>query len=356
MEVINRIMSYVFVILFLFTTVSMAFSWAPIAVADNIPLSVNPLVNSTAYPQNITVHTGDLILTNNDVLLIKDAQLNLKGNLRMNGNSTLILDNGTLYPDFGKGQFSYTLHDNAKITMQKGSDIESLIFDFILYDNSSINILDSKLSQNIRLDSINATLQAVNSSIRVATIYGDSSFINSSLSDLNFYGNARIVNSHIEQFEVSSLYRPIHVDLVNSTYDRVNTDFIGQGVIRVYWYLTVLVESQGTPVQDAIVQIYAQANNSLVAEQNATSEGKAQFELPALEISEHGETQTSEYTIRVNQNQTQVQENVTLNASMEKTVSLSADLQIIIFAVIAVIVILVVVVFLIFLFRKKRKQ
>ncbi|MDI9577935.1 MAG: carboxypeptidase-like regulatory domain-containing protein [Thermoproteota archaeon] len=361
MNRINGLRAHALIALLLFTFASTVFSWAPIASADNESSLLSPQEASTVGQQNITMHTGDLVLGNNDVLLIKDAQLNLKGNLVMSGNSILILDNGVLYPDFEKGQYSYKLYENSKIVMQNNSKIESLIFDFILYDNAGINITESNLAKSIILERVNATLQAVNSHISTVDAYGGGGtsqirITNSTAGQLRLSCNSRLVDSHIDSIVVTNNISPIYVDVINSTYDQLDTSNLGQGIVRTYWYLTVLVESQGTPVQDAVVQIYSQANNSLVAEQTTSSEGTAQFELPALEISEHGETQIGEYTIRVNQNQTQVQENVTLNASMEKTVSLSADLQIIIFAVIAVIVILVVVVFLILLFRKKRKQ
>lgn len=359
MKTINGMRSYALVALLLFASVSMAFSRAPITLADNVHSVASSLVSSTVGQQNITMHTGDLVLSNNEVLLIKDAQLNLKGNLIMNGNSILILDNGVLYPDFEKGQYSYKLHDNSKIIMQNNSKIESLIFDFMLYDSASIDISDSILSQNIRLDSINATLQAVNSYIRVASIYGYSLIINSTSSELNFYGNARIVNSQIEQFEVSSLYHPIYVDLVNSTYDRLYTDFIGQGVIRVYWYLRVLVESQGTPLQDADVQVYSQANGSLVAQDTTSSDGRVQFELLALEISEHGETYLGDYTIRVNQNQAQTQETVMLNSSMQKTISISTDsqrAQAVMYAVLVIVAALIIGALTILFLKRNRKR
>ncbi len=305
--------------------------------------------------QNITMHIGDLILSDNDALIIRDGQLDLKGNLKMSGNSTLILDNGVLYPDFEKGQYSYTLHDNAKIIMQRDSNIESLIFDFILYDNASIDISDSTLSQNIRLDSINATLQVANSYIRVATLYGNSLFINSTLSDINFYGNARIVDSHIEQFEVSSLYHSIYVDLVNSTYDRVNTDFIGQGVIRINWPLTILVESQGAPLQNADVQVYSQANNSLVAKLTTANDGKALFELPALEISESGQTNLGDYTIKVTQNERLAQESITLNSSTQKTISIDNS-PFITFAVAIAIGLVLTVITVTLILKRKHKR
>jgi hypothetical protein len=237
----------------------------------------------------------------------------------------------------------------------RDSNIESLIFDFILYDNASIDVSDSTLSQNIRLDSINATLQVANSYIRVATLYGNSSFVNSTLSDMNFYGNARIVDSHIEQFEVSSLYHPIYVDLVNSTYDRVNTDFIGQGVIRVNWPLTILVESQGEPLQDADVQIYSQANNSLVAQLTTANDGKALFELPALEISESGQTNLGDYTIKVTQNERLAQESITLTSSMQKTISMDNS-QIIMYAVAIAIGLALTIITVTLILKRKHKR
>jgi hypothetical protein len=285
------------------------------------------MIAAIGQQYNITSHVGDLILEGNDDMLIKDAQLDLNGSLLMSGNSTLVLDNGRLYPAFEKGQHSFIMHDNAKIIMRRGSEIVSGIFDFIIYDNALVDVSDSNLEKGITIDLPNATLHAVNSQIRVATVQTTSriQIINSTAGQLLCHGDARVVDSHIESLVVAHNFYPIYVDLVNSTYDQLDTTKLGKGIANVKWYLMISVESQGTPLQGVNVQVYYAANDSLAAQQTTSSDGRVQFELSEWEITEVGNLYLGNYTVIADQGAAKTEANVTLNASKDVTVELPQE-------------------------------
>lgn len=321
----------IFLALLLSVSVSLVLSWLILSI-DEVPLCTydkgNYLLNlASAEQQNTTIHTGDMFLDNDDVIVIKDAQLDLNGSLLMTGNSSLILDNGILYPAFEKGQHSYTLHDNAKIIMRRGSKIVSGIFDFIIYDNALVNISDSYLEKSITIDLPNAALNAVNSQIRSVWLYAPSrlQISNSTAEQLLCFGDARIVDSHIQSLVVAQSTYPITVDLVNATYDQLDTTNLGKGIVHVKWYLTVSAESQGIPLQGVNVQVYYVANDSLVAQQTTSSDGRILFELTEWEITEHGDTYLGNYTIKASKDETQTQENIILDSSKQITISISTS-------------------------------
>ena len=315
---------------------------------------------ASAEQQNITMHTGDIVLNNDDVMLVKDAQLDLNGSLLMSGNSTLILDNGILYPAFEKGQHSFILHDNARIIMRRGSEIVSGVFDFIIYDNALVDVSDSNLEKSITIDLPNATLQAVNSQIRSVWLYGSSrlQITNSTAGQLLCFGDARIVDSHIQSLVVAQNAYPIYVDLVNSTYDELDTTKLGKGIVHVYWYLMISVESQGTPLQGVNVQVYYAANDSLAAQQTTTSEGIVQFELPEWEITEVENLYLGNYTVIAHHGAVKTEANVTLTSSQDMTVELSqgttSPQELLPALVIALIALVAVVVGLLLYFKKRK--
>jgi hypothetical protein len=287
------------------------------------------MLASVEQQANVTAYIGDVVLSGNDVMAVKDAQLNLNGNLLMSGNSTLILDNGILYPAFEKGQHSFILHDNARIIMKRGSKIVSGIFDFIIYDNALVDVSDSNLEKSITIDLPNATLQVINSQIRSVWLYGSSrlQIINSTAGQLLCHGDARIVDSHIQSLAVAQNAYPIYVDLVNSTYDQLDTTNLGKGIVHVNWYLMISVESQGTPLQGANVQVYYVANDSLAAQQTTPSSGQVQFELPEWEITEVGSRYLGDYTVKTSYGAAQAEANVSLTASKDMTVELPKETE-----------------------------
>jgi hypothetical protein len=322
--------------LVLIVSIGIAVSWSQTVTAKqgksilNVYGEKNDLAMlASAEQQNITMHTGDIVLNNDDVMLVKDAQLDLDGSLLMSGNSTLILDNGILYPAFEKGYHFYTLHDNARIIMRRGSKIVSGIFDFTIHDNALVNMSDSYLEAFITIYLPNATLHAVNSQIRAAKVYGTSrlQIINSTAGQLLCHGDARLVDSHIDSLVVAHNFYPIYIDLVNATYDELDTTIIGKGIVHVKWYLMISVESQGTPLQGANVQVYYVANDSLAAQQTTPSDGRVQFELPEWEITEVGSRYLGDYTVKTSYGAAQAEANVTLTASKDMTVELPKETE-----------------------------
>jgi hypothetical protein len=211
--------------------------------------------------------------------------------------------------------------------MRRGSKIVSGIFDFIIYDNALVDVSNSILEKSITIDLPNATLQAVNSQIRVATVYGVSriQITNSTAGQLSCHGDARLVDSHIQSLVVAQNAYPIYVDLVNSTYDELDTTNLGKGVVHVYWYLMVSVESQGTPLQGVNVQVYYAANDSLAAQQTTPNDGRVQFELPEWEITEVGNLYLGDYTVIAHHDTAETEANVTLTASKDVTVELPQE-------------------------------
>jgi hypothetical protein len=93
-------------------------------------------------------------------------------------------------------------------------------------------------------------------------------------------------------------------------------------MIRVYWYLMVsVVDLNGIRLSDAEIQVYS-SDGSLVASQTTSKDGCVQFELLSLEISKHGETIHGDYTLKVVYSQNTIQENINLNSSMQKTITI----------------------------------
>lgn len=361
----NEMKTCVFLALLLSTSISIVLSWSTVPT-DKVSLRTynkgNYLFNlASAEQQNITIHNGDMFLDNDDIIVIKDAQLDLNGSLLMTGNSTLILDNGILYPAFEKGEHSYILRDNAKIIMQRGSKIVSGIFDFIIYDNALVNMSDSYLEKSITIDLPNATLHAVKSEIRSVWLYAPSRLhiTNSTAGQLLCFGDACIVDSHIQSLVVAQNAYPIYVDLVNSTYDQLDTTNLGKGIVHIKWYLMISVESQGTSLQGVNVQVYYAVNNSLAAHQTTSSDGRVRFELPEWEITERGNTYLGNYTIKANKDETQIQENIILNSSKQIALSMSINdsetLQAVLYIILVIIGVLVLI-FAILVIRFSKKQ
>jgi len=141
--------------------------------------------------------------------------------------------NSELYPVFGRRQESYILRDNARIIMRRGPKIVSGIFDFTIHDNALVNMSNSYLEAFITIDLPHATLHTVNSQIRAAKVYGTSrlQIINSTAGQLLCHGDARAVDSHIESLVVAHNFYPIYIDLVNATYDELDTTNIGKGIV-----------------------------------------------------------------------------------------------------------------------------
>lgn len=291
---------------------------------------------------NVTSHTGDIVLDGNDVMLIKDARFELNGSLLMSGNSTLILDNSELYPVFGRWQESYELRDNAKMIVKRGSYITSGIFDFRLYDNTLLNVTNSEVSKfvegmhaGIRVQSFGSHfrvlsvmaggfLQMVNSSGSIVECDGDAQIVNSTIESLTVARNARIVDSYVESLAVrggsSQAPSSLTCYLINSTYGGLDKDAFDKGAIYVGWHLTIIVESEGQPVEGANVEIYYVHNGSLAEQQVTQSDGKAQFDLMEWRITELGSQYVGDYRINVSYDTTQTEETITLTSSQELTI------------------------------------
>jgi 5-hydroxyisourate hydrolase-like protein (transthyretin family) len=323
--------------LVLIVSIGIAVSWSQTVTANQRKSILNTygekndlvMLASAEQQANVTAHIGDVVLSGNDVMVVKDVQLDLNGSLLMSVNSTLILDNGILYPAFEKGQHSFILHDNARIIMRRGSKIVSGIFDFTIHDNALVNMSDSDLEKSITIDLPHATLHAVNSQIRAAEVYGTSrlQIVNSTAGQLLCHGDAHVVDSHIQSLVVAQNAYPIYVDLVNTTYDQLDTTNLGKGIVHVNWYLMISVESQGTPLQGVNVQVYYVANDSLAAQQTTPSDGRVQFELPEWEITEAGSRYLGDYTVKTSYGAAQAEANVTLTASKDMTVELPKETE-----------------------------
>jgi hypothetical protein len=300
--------------------------------------------------QNVTAYTGDIILDGTDVMLIKDAKLELNGGLLMRGDSTLILDNAELYPAFGRWQESYELHDNAKIVMKRGSSIGSGIFNFRLYDNSLLDVTNSKVEKSvegmdtgIRIQSfgsyfrvlsmlIGGVLEMHNSSAQVVGCDGDSQIVNSTIDELTVDQNARIVDSQIKSLTVrggnGQAPHPLSCYLINSTYGNLNKDAFDKGTLYVGWHLNVTVEDAGQIVKGAKVEVYYVTNGSLAQQKVTSSDGKAQFDLVEWKLTELGNQYVGDYRIKASYGTTETQ-TITLTSSQELVISESSTTWII---------------------------
>ena len=120
----------------------------------------------------------------------------------------------------------------------------------------------------------------------------------------------------------------------------------------------ISVESQGTPLQGANVQVYYAANDSLAAQQTTTSEGIVQFELPEWEITEVENLYLGNYTVIAHHGAVKTEANVTLTSSQDMTVELSqgttSPQELLPALVIALIALVAVVVGLLLYFKKRK--
>lgn len=191
----------------LLTVLVVSFSLSPFLV-PHAETAEAPVLISVGQHTNVTTHTEDIVLSGNDVMIIKDAQFELNGSLFMSGNSTLIIDNSELVPVFGRWQCSYELRDNAEIIMKRNSKIVSAIFDFTLCDNSLLNVTDSEVEKSVYGEP-HARVQAYDSHLRIVSLIADYrggghlTMISSSAGSVSCSGDAQIVNSSVENLGVA---------------------------------------------------------------------------------------------------------------------------------------------------------
>jgi hypothetical protein len=342
---------------------------------------------SAEQQTNVTAHTGDIILSGNDVMVVKDARFELNGSLLMSGNSTLILDNAVWVPIISPYGNSYTMHDNSQLILRRGSQLQSAgIYDLHIYDNALINLTDSSIEKSVygwpssRVQMLNSnvsylaldsdsrgrsSLLMVNSAGTVGC-NGNTEIVNSALSALAVSLDARIVDSSIGSLVVRGGSSPndgyfgpyVTCYLINSTYGSLDKGNFYNGTIYIEWQLTVSVESEGQPVEGANVQVYYSHNGSLAAQQTTLSNGEVQFDLPETEITPLGSIYLGNYTVKISCGATQAEENITLDSSKQITIPMQiyipqfpTFLVLVLFVMISLLIILIVL-----LFRKKKPE
>jgi len=315
------------------------------------------MLASVEQQTNVTAHIGDLALSGNDVMVVKDARFELNGSLLITDNSTLILDNAVWLPILSPHGNSYTMKNSSQLILRNNSQFLSggiLREALYIYDNALINLTDSSMeirvygwpssivqmfnsTAYVALDSDargRSSLLMVNSAGTVG-VYGNTEIVNSTLTDLAVSLDARVVDSSIGSLVVRGGSSPnagyfgpyVKCYLINSTYGSLDKSNFYSGAIYVEWYLTVTVESEGQPVESANVQVYYAHDGSLAAQQTTPSSGQVQFELPEWEITEIGSRYLGDYTVKTSYGAAQAEANVTLTASKDMTVELPKETE-----------------------------
>ena len=212
--------------LILVVSIGIAVSWSQTVTAKqgksilNVYGEKNDLVMLASVEQqaNVTAHIGDIVLSGNDVMVVKDARFELNGSLLMSGNSTLILDNAVWVPIISPHGNSYTMHDNSQLILTRNSQLQSAgIYDYLyIYDNALVNLTDTSIEKRVygwpssRVQMFNSTayvaldsdsrgrssLLMVNSAGTVGC-NGNTEIGNSALTALAVSLDARVVDSSI---------------------------------------------------------------------------------------------------------------------------------------------------------------
>jgi hypothetical protein len=337
-----------YAVIFLILFFSTVFLFSPKAqVTGAAAKSESRTVLVSVQQTNATSRNGDLVLSGNDFMVIKDAQFTLNGSLLMSSNSTLVLDNTVLIiAQPANWVHRCTMRNSSHLILKNNARFTNVpLFDFYIYDNSLINVTDSTVEERMWLWN-NARVQAFNSKIDMAMYSGGLlmvnstgtasgtgkiEIVNSNLTDLGVASSdARIVDSRIDSLSVSGGSLPsdgyfgpyVSCHLVNSTYGSLDKSNFYNGSLYVEWYLAVAVESEGQPVEGANIQVYHAHDGSLVAQQTTPSNGTVQFILPETQITPLGNTYLGEYTVKTSYREAERQENITLNTSKQMTITL----------------------------------
>lgn len=297
-------------------------------VTFNLAAEKIAFLSSFAEQQNVTTFQGDLILLKNDTFLVKDARFELHGNILMKDNSTLTLSNAVLVAVLEHSwQYNFTMHDNSTLRLERNSKILSGIFDFKVYDNSVIDLSDSELEKGLVAEPSSA-IDANKSRIRSVDLIGDISgkshlsMINSNATSISsFGGDATIVDSRVESITVLGQI-PTSILLMNSTYDNLEKDQLGRGVIYVGWHLIVSLESRGRPLGGTLIEVYYAHNSSLAAEKVTGEDGNAKFDLLEWEITELGSLFLGDYIVKTKYSNVEKEETISLRSSMHITLEI----------------------------------
>ncbi len=227
-----------------------------LGIAVLIVLLFLALVGVSAYTRAPTVRYGDIVLTGNETMTIKNSAFQMHGNISLSGNASMTIIGGefdmmedgsrdgsrfinlsgnskmhvkdsTLRSVVSYGSLmsvSIILHDNANLTSEKSA----IIHEVTSYDHSTMLLLDSTLIASVYLHNA-STLTASGStfSSSIINVY-EYSQINISRSDVDWikgYGNSNLVttNSDVKVLWVSEMSHPT---LTNSSlYDLVTNSF-----------------------------------------------------------------------------------------------------------------------------------
>jgi len=327
----------------------------------------------------VTASETDYVIEGNETLQITNDVFTWNSNITLKDNAILILDNGTLHivEDSHK---QIVLNDNSKLILKNNSTLEyggpfsSMANPLSVTGNSCLEVSNSTISIGIAAGDnsevqlkksilrrglgVNGFCKTVieNSSIRFLGV-GDRANVtvsNSTIAALNAVGNSefRAVDSSLDNDQTghslsfytgenSSIWMTncllgfnserealtfhgfstvwfIDCDLGKGTF---NVQGFGAKVFIAYSLIVDVEAENGVPLEDVLVSVYYDHDNTLAEQAQPDLDVKVKFVLPQWILQKFGGTYTGEYKIVTNFDNRYNETDVTLDSSKEVVIS-----------------------------------
>ena len=218
------------------------------------------------------------------VMVIKDADYVLSGNIVLKDNSTLYISytNFTMFQDYNY-QYKIILMDNSTLKIMYSS-FNAGKMNIEMSGNSNVYVEDSVMNTEAFVNGTGSSMNVVNSKFLFQSIFikAEISIENSSLSGASFYAHNSTLNVTNSTLPPTYLFQNTVGDIHNSSLS-ITCDYTS--VVFYYDDLNLrITDYLGDPVSNSTVVIRFSNNNTIYRSYVTDSDGYLRAELPEMII------------------------------------------------------------------------